>query len=105
MFWVLVLSLQHVSSLVVAHRLKELQLAELSWSAARGILVSQPGAKPMSPASQSGFLLYVSIVSFLLMVLGLRFCGRAFSSCREQALLSRCGVQASHSGDFLCSKA
>ena len=35
-------------------------------------------------------------------ILGLRCCSRAFSSCIEQELLSRCGAQASHCHGFSC---
>ena len=34
--------------------------------------------------------------------LGLCCCAWGFSSCSEQGLLSSCGAQASHYGDFSC---
>ena len=38
-------------------------------------------------------------------VLGLPCCVQAFSRCREQGLLSRFGVRASHCGGFSCCRA
>ena len=38
-------------------------------------------------------------------MLGLRCFVWAFSSCSNQGLLSGCGVQVSHYGDFSCCKA
>ena len=40
-----------------------------------------------------------------LVALGLRCCTRAFSSCREEGLLSGCGAGASHCGGFSCCDA
>ena len=39
---------------------------------------------------------------FILAVLGLRCCARAFSGRGEQGLLSSCSVRASHCGGFSC---
>ena len=38
-------------------------------------------------------------------MLGPRCCRRAFSSCSERGLLSRCGVRAFHCGGFSCCRA
>ena len=40
-----------------------------------------------------------------LAALGLHCCARAFSSCREQGLLSSCGAQASHCSGCSCCRA
>ena len=39
---------------------------------------------------------------FILAVLGLHGCARAFSSCSKQELISSCGAWASHCGGFFC---
>ena len=42
---------------------------------------------------------------FFLVVLSLRYCVWAFSSCGERTLLSSCSVWAVHCGGFSCCKA
>ena len=48
------------------------------------------------------FFFFESVIYLFMAVLGLHFCKRTFSSCREQGLLSSCGEWASHCSDFSC---
>ena len=58
---------------------------------------------PLSIRKYSFHIFLINLFIYLfLAALGLHCCAQAFSSCDEQGLLFRCGVQASHCGGLSC---